>query len=461
VQCKEKKKPPLARGERVTLEIDGLNHAGEGVGHADGFTVFVPGAAPGDLVTAEVISVKPEYARAVPLNIERPSPQRVEPCCSYFGRCGGCRLQHIDYAEQLRLKRKIVAETLRRIGGLEIEVVPVLGMSEPWRYRNKYQAPVSAENGQVKIGLYEPRSHRVVELTQCAIQHPAGCRAINAARQALQELRIPAYDEQSRRGVVRHIIARTSFASGEVLLALVTYGWELPRAAQLVELLRRRVEKLAGIVQNINPHPGNVILGQEELTLWGRPYVVEKLGELSFRVSARSFFQVNPVQAQALYGLVRRLAGLTGRETVFDLYCGIGTIALHLAGGAAQVIGVESVSAAVEDARTNAALNGIDNAVFLVGRAEEEVPKLLHSGRRGGVVVLNPPRKGCAPELLDVVARALPERIIYISCNPATLARDLKILAEAGYPAREVHPVDMFPHTSHVELVALMSRVEK
>jgi 23S rRNA (uracil1939-C5)-methyltransferase len=455
---KEKSRLPLAPGERATLEIDGLNHAGEGVGHMNGFTVFVPGAAPGDLVAAEVISVKPGYARALPIRLERPSPRRVEPFCGYFGRCGGCRLQHIDYAEQLRLKRQIVAETLRRIGGLEVPVAPVLGMPDPRHYRNKYQAPVAAENGQVRVGLYEPRSHHVVELSQCPIQHPAGDQAVVAARQALQELRIPAYDEQRRRGVVRHVIARTSFATGEVLLALVTNGRELPRAARLVELLRRRVQNLAGIVQNINPRPGNVILGQEEITLWGRPYIVERLGELSFRVSTRSFFQVNPVQAEVLYGLVQRLAGLTGRETAFDLYCGIGTIALNLAGGAAQVIGVESVSAAVEDARANAALNGITNATFLVGRAEEKVPELLRAGRRAGVVVLNPPRKGCAPELLDVVARALPERIIYISCNPATLARDLKILAEAGYPAREVHPVDMFPHTSHVETIARIQR---
>lgn len=455
------RKPPVAVNDKLRLAITGLSHDGEGVGAVDGFTVFVPVTAPGDLAEVQVVSVRKNYARALPLSIVEHAQYRTAASCELYPQCGGCRLQHIEYNEQLRWKQSVVREALRRIGGQDVPVLPVLGMEEPWRYRNKAQVPVAKEDGRVAAGFFEKGSHRVVDLDECDIQHPACNKAVDAARSALQQLQIPVYDETSGLGAVRHILVRVSFASGKVLLTLVTAGRELPQAGRLVEMLLKRIENLAGIVQNVNPNPGNVILGRDNITLWGQPWLVEELGDLCFRISPHSFFQVNTLQAEVLYAKVLEYAGLTGKETVFDLYCGTGSIALYLSRKAARVVGVEELGAAVEDARFNADANGIDNAEFFAGRAEDLVPELLGKGYRADVVVLDPPRKGCAPSLLETVVRAKPERIVYVSCNPATLARDLKLLAEKGCRTAEVQPVDMFPHTSHVETVVLITRVDK
>ena len=438
--------------------VDGLSHDGEGIARPDGFTVFVPEAVPGDTVTAEVISVKPNYARALPLSIEKRSPDRVAPRCAHHRCCGGCPLQHLEYGAQLRFKEKLVRETLRRVGKIDAPVRPVLGMADPWRYRNKAQVPVASAEGRIISGFFEKRSHRVVDMQNCPLQHPAADRAVQTTRAAMEELRFPPYDEKTGRGLVRHMVVRVSHTLGEVLVTVVTNGPQLPGADELVRLLRVRVGNLAGIVQNINTRQDNVILGRDEITLWGRPYLVEKVGGLQFRVSTRSFFQVNTVQAETLYRQAESLAGLTGRETVYDLYCGTGTIGLYLAGKAGRVIGIEEVEAAVEDARLNARANGITNAQFMAGKAETLLPQLLESGPRPDVVVLDPPRKGCAATLLEALAQTAPARIVYISCNPATLARDLKILRERSYSVKEVQPVDMFPHTSHVECVIGMQR---
>ena len=454
------KSPPVRRGEIVITEITDLTHDGEGVGNAGGFTLFVPETAPGDRVEARVISVQKTYARALPLSILNYSKYRTEPRCRHFNRCGGCQLQHLQYGAQLHWKQKRVADTLRRLGQIEAPVRPVIGMAEPWAYRNKAQVPVAAENGRVVAGFYEKHSHQVVDMEACPIQHRSGSAAVEAARLALQDLGIEAYNEGTRRGVVRHILTRVSFATGELLLTLVTSRERLSRVSELTERLRTAIPALTGIVHNINPRPDNTVLGERELVLWGRPYLMEKLGGLTFHVSSRSFFQVNPAQTEALYEKALVYAGLTGRETVFDLYCGAGTIALYLARKAGQVIGVESVHEAVEDARVNALLNGIQNAHFYAGRAEEVVFRLIEEGCRADVMVVDPPRKGCATGLLHTMAAAAPRRIVYVSCNPATLARDLKILSTKGYDVIELQPVDMFPHTSHVECVTLMSRVK-
>jgi len=453
--------PPLRRGETVEVEITDLSHDGEGVGRVGGFTLFVPQTAPGDLVEARVISVQKTYARGLPLAVKRYSRLRVEPACRHFARCGGCRLQHLQYEAQLRLKQERVREVLRRLGQVEAPVLPVIGMADPWGYRNKAQVPVAAENGRLVAGFFEPRSHRVVDMDSCPIQHPAGNRVVQAAREALEELHIAPYDEKTHRGAVRHILSRASFSTGEVLLTLVTAQEKLPHAARLVEKLRTSLPGLVGIVQNINTGRGNTILGDREVTLWGRPYLVEALGGLTFHVSSRSFFQVNPKQTEVLYDKVLAYTGLTGTETVFDLYCGTGTIALYLARKTKTVIGVESAREAVRDARSNAKLNRINNALFFEGRAEEVVPRLLEEGYRADIIVVDPPRKGCEPSLLQTIIAAAPRRLVYVSCNPATLARDLQILEKSGYRTVEVQPVDMFPHTSHVECVTLMSKVEK
>ena len=455
-----KTKIPFSKGERVILEIVDLNHAGEGVGRFNGFTVFVPWTVPGDRVDAEIISLQKNYARALSRFLINPSPHRLEPPCPEHGLCGGCRLQHIQYSEQLHHKQQLVAGALKRLGGIDVPVQPTIGMTEPWQYRNKGQYPVGEAEGKLKIGFFQQRSHALVDVRRCSIQHPAADRTVAVAREIITELGIPIYNEKKHRGILRHLITRTSFSHGEVLLVLVTNGRALPSGDRLIKQLVEGVKDLVGIVQNMNARRGNVIAGTENLLLWGRDYVVEELGGLTFHISAGSFFQVNPHQAEVLFNLVRDYADLTGGETVLDLYCGSGAISLFLSSKAARVIGLESYAPAVEDAKKNAKLNGITNVEFHAGRAEEVMPALAKQGINGDVVVVDPPRKGCDEKLLDTLAAMQPPRIIYVSCNPATLARDLRYLTrtEPGYYPVIVQPIDLFPQTSHVETVVCLNR---
>ena len=455
---KQKKKAPVSIGDQIELQIVGLNHQGEGVGRFHSFTIFVPDTVPNDQVIARVISLQKNYARALPEKILKPSPFRIAPFCQHYGACGGCQLQHLAYQQQLQFKQNLVADTLKRIAQIEIPVHPTIGMANPWQYRNKAQVPVGVEAGIVQAGFYEKRSHKIVNLASCPIQHSANDETVKVVRQILQEMGISIYSEANHTGFVRQIMTRTSFATGDILLVLVTNGRRFPQADNFVQHAREKIKNLTGIVQNINTKRGNTILGPEEVTLWGNHYITEKIGLLQFKVSSRSFFQVNPLQTEKLYAKTKEYAALTGQETVFDLYCGIGTIALYLAAQAAKVIGVEIVEAAVKDARENAKLNHINNAEFHTGAAEAVVPKLLQQGYRADVVVVDPPRKGCDKTLLKTITIMQPKRIVYVSCNPATLARDLKYLNENGYKALEAQPVDMFPQTSHVECIALIQR---
>ncbi|NLX90525.1 MAG: 23S rRNA (uracil(1939)-C(5))-methyltransferase RlmD [Firmicutes bacterium] len=454
----KKEKPPVATGEIIQLQIDSLNHNGEGVGRISGYAVFVPGALPGELVQAKVISLQKNYCRALIESVTQTSPERLEPICDQYTACGGCQLLHLAYGEQLRLKQKTVEDALWRIGGLQIPVRPTIGMDEPWHYRNKAQVPVAVQNGEILAGFYEKRSHNIVNLKRCHLQHPDNDQVAHAVRRILGELKIPAYQENTHTGLVRHILARTSFSTGNILAVIITNGRTFPRKEEFVAGLRRAVPNITGIVQNINTRKGNTILGPEEIILWGQPWLMETLDGLQFIISPRSFFQVNPLQTEVLYRKAVEYAALTGSETVFDLYCGSGTISLFLARGACRVIGVESVEAAIKDARENAALNGITNVEFHAGPAEKIVPTLLKEGEKADVVVVDPPRKGCDAALLDTMAKMQPQRIVYVSCNPATLARDLKILHQKGYIPLEAQPVDMFPHTFHVECVVLITR---
>lgn len=447
---------PAAEGRPVTLTVEGLNHDGEGVARFEGLTIFVPGALPGDLVSARVISRKKAYARALVEEVLKPSPARVSPRCPHHGLCGGCRLQHLAYEEQLVYKKGLVEDALRRLGGMKVPVLPVIGMEAPWRYRNKAQVPVAWADGRVLAGFYQRRSHTVVDTETCPVQLLPNDEVIRAARRAIQRTGVPIYNEKDHTGTLRHVIARTSRASGETLIILVTKGRELPGKEELLKDLSAGTKNLVGIVQNVNPRRGNKIFGQEDITLWGRGYLEEKLGGLTFRISPQSFFQVNSSQAEILLEKVREYGQLTGEETVFDLYCGTGAIALYISRFARRVIGVESVAAAVEDARQNARLNGITNAEFILGRSEEAAPRLAKEGYAAHVVIVDPPRGGCRPELLETIITLNPEKVVYVSCNPATLARDLKYLAKGGYRAIEAQPVDMFPHTSHVETVVLL-----
>ncbi|MCW3489475.1 23S rRNA (uracil(1939)-C(5))-methyltransferase RlmD [Dethiobacter alkaliphilus] len=453
-----KKKPPVKKGQQVELEIHSLNHDGEGVGRYQGFTIFVPDAVPGDTVNAKVISVQKSYARALLQSVITSSPTRIAPSCEHAAQCGGCQLQHLQYEEQLKLKQNIVSDALKRIGGIDIHVLVTMGMQDPWRYRNKAQVPVGLENGTVRAGFYEKRSHNIIDLKCCHIQHPANDNVVQTVRNILQQLSVPVYREREHKGLVRHILARTSFTTEEVLVAIITNGRQLPKKQEVVQQLKDSIPNLCGIVQNINNRKGNTILGNEEFTLWGRPWLREQLGDLQFHVSARSFFQVNPLQTEVLYNKALEYANLSGTETVFDLYCGIGTISLFLARKAAKVVGVESVEAAVHDARENAKVNNIENAEFHTGTAETVVPRLFKQDYHADVVVVDPPRKGCDEKLLATIAAMRPQRVVYVSCNPATLARDLKYLQQNGYNPIEAQPVDMFPHTSHVETVVLLER---
>lgn len=451
---------PLERGQVVSVAVDGLGHSGEGVGRCQGLTVFVPGAVPGDLVEATISDVKKNYARAALRQVVKASPHRVAPPCPVVGECGGCPLQQIAYPAQLELKRQQVVDALCRLGKLEdVPVHPTLGMETPWHYRNKAQFPVGSGGGRVIAGFFAPGTHRIVDIEQCEIQHPLGIQIMQVVKDLAQRCHVPIYDERTHKGVLRHVLVRVGRHTGEAMAVLVTNGPAFPKGKRIAAELLERVPALVSVVQNINPERTNVVLGRENRVLAGRDHIIDKIGDLSFAISPVSFFQVNPVQTEVLYGKALEYADLTGGETVLDIYCGIGTISLFLARQAREVIGIEVVPPAVENARENAERNGIRNVRFICGDAAQEMPALAREGVRADVIVVDPPRKGCDRSVLEAMAAVGPKRIVYVSCNPASLARDLAILAELGYRTVEAQPVDMFPHTAHVETVVLMSRL--
>ena len=452
-------KAPVTIGQQLELTIENISHAGEGVAKYQGYTVFVPSSAPGDLVMAQIISAKKDYGRALITEIIQPG-NRTQPKCQWYDQCGGCNLQHLDYQQQLDIKTESVKTTLKRIGGIDPSIVmPTIG-TETWNYRNKLQAPVAMYNGQLTAGLYKPRSHELVPVTDCPIQHQENNALADQVAVIARETCVTPWDEKQLKGTLRHIVVRHSKASGQSLVALVVSKFEFPNRDKFLNRLRDSLVNLYCLVLNENPLPTNVILGDREQVIWGPGYITDRIGDLDFKISARSFWQVNPDGAFKIYSQSKEYANLTGKEIVMDIYCGTGSIGLFMANDVKRVIGIESNLSAVKDAQDNACLNNITNAEFHAGKAEDVMPKLVQAGQRADVIILDPPRKGCEASLLEAVAKAQPERIVYVSCNPATLARDLKLLAEKGYIAKEIQPVDMFPHTSHVETVVLMSRVK-
>src|SRR5690606_9029980 len=365
-------KQPVQTGQKVELTITGYSHSGEGVGKYEGFTLFVPFAVLGERVLAQVEAVKKNHGRARLVKVIRPSPERSAPPCGVFGKCGGCQLQHVSYAEQLRMKERQVRDSFFRIGRMEeVMIHPVIGMDHPWGYRNKAQVPFGMEGGKVVAGFYAPKSHRIVDTDACLIQHPLNDRVIRKVKQLARRLNTPIYDERNHCGILRHVMVRTGFHTGECMVVLVTNGENLPRRQQWVEELRREIPGLKSVVQNVNPRRTNVILGPENRLLWGRKVIYDRIGDVVFAISPNSFFQVNPVQTKVLYDQVAKYAALTGVETVIDAYCGIGTIALYLARRAKRVYGVDVVGAAIRDAKQNAALNGMGHVTFEEGAAEE------------------------------------------------------------------------------------------
>ncbi|SCZ05431.1 23S rRNA (uracil(1939)-C(5))-methyltransferase RlmD [Alkaliphilus peptidifermentans] len=449
----------LEKNKMYQIEILDLGHNGEGIGKIDGFTIFVEGGLPGDVVKVKTTIVKKSYAIGKLIKIIKPSGNRIDAVCPIAHECGGCQIMNMDYKAQLDIKKKRVEETIKRIGKIEVPVHDTLGMDKPFEYRNKAQFPVGMLDGKAIMGFYQKGSHQIVDTAYCHIQHPINETVVKLMKEYIHKYNITVYDEKTRKGLIRHVVTKVGYQTGEVMVIIITNGRNLPQQQELVKLLMDNIKGLKSVVQNINDKNTNIIFGQETITLHGENTIEDYIGPLKFKISAQSFFQVNPQQTKVLYEKALEYADLKGEETVFDIYCGIGTISLFLAEKAKKVYGVEVVEAAIEDAKTNATLNNITNAEFYVGEAEKIVPKLYEKGIKADVVVVDPPRKGCEETVLDTIANMEPERIVYVSCNPATLARDLAYLSEKGYKAVEVQPVDMFPHTAHVECVALIERV--
>lgn len=449
----------LAKNQCFEMTCDAFGQDAQGVCRHEGMAVFVPGLLPGERALVRIVKPEKRYAFGRVEKLLEKSPNRTEPFCPIYKRCGGCVCQHMTYEASLAFKRQQVQDLLRRVGGLSIEVPPVWGMAHPFGYRNKGAYPVAQTDGAPACGFFAPRSHDLVPLPEngCAIQGEDSAKATQAVLSWMRENSVPAYDEQTGRGLVRHIMTRST-TSGELMVVVVVTRADIPKASRLIELLRAAVPGLCSVCLSVNSRRTNVILGTDIRVLWGKAAMEDTLCGLRFSVSPLSFFQVNPQQTERLYGLALEYAGLTGAETVVDAYCGAGTISLLLAQKAKKVIGIEIVPEAIQNANENAARNGIANAEFHVGATEELLPKLVENGLRPDVIVLDPPRKGCDPAVLQAIIAAAPKRVVYVSCGAPTLARDAKLLTEGGYAAEKVQCVDMFCWTGAVETVMVMSQ---
>ena len=446
-------KPPIEKNEELELTIDSVTLEGAGVGRVDGFAVFVPGALTGERVRMHCIKVTSSYAIGKLMKVVEPSPHRIEPACPVYAKCGGCVFGHVTYAEELRIKERQVVDALTRLGGLQsVPIRPIIGMEEPERYRNKGAFPYGMTERGPAFGFYAPRSHRLVPVEDCMIEQAQVCKAIQAVKTWAERFHIPPYDETSGKGCLRHAVARVT-TSGELMAVVVTKG-ELPHRKELIEAL----SFADSVYWNRNDKNTNVIFGNSFTLLSGKPTLREELSDLAFDVSPRSFLQVNPIQTRKLYGAAIELLAPTAKETAADVYCGIGTISLLLARKAGKVVGIEVVPEAVENAKENAARNDIQNASFLCAPAEEALPKLVVSGQSIDCLTVDPPRKGCDTQVIDAILASGAKRMVYISCNPATLARDIKLLVAGGFKVQTVQPVDMFPRCGHVETVVLITR---
>ena len=448
------------KNDLVTLEIEDCGIDGEGIGKADGFTVFVKDAVIGDTVTAKIIKAKKNYGYGRLMEVLKPSPYRVEPKCEFARQCGGCQLQALSYDQQLVFKTNKVKGHLERIGGFtDIPMEPIIGMDELFHYRNKAQFPVGRnKEGKIVTGFYAGRTHNIIENRDCALGVAENKEVLDRVIAHMEKYGIEPYNEATGKGLVRHVLIRYGYFTKEVMVCLILNGNKILKEEQLVKSLCE-IPGMTSITINVNKKHSNVILGEEIRLLWGQEYITDRIGDISYQISPLSFYQVNPMQTQKLYAKALEYADLHGEETVWDLYCGIGTISLFLAQKAKFVRGVEIVPAAIENAKENAKLNGLENTEFFVGKAEEVLPReYKKNGVYADVIVVDPPRKGCDETLLETMIEMNPERIVYVSCDSATLARDLKYLCERGYELRKVCPVDQFGMTVHVETVVLLSQ---
>lgn len=453
----------MKKNEKIVVTIEDIGVNGEGIGKVDGYALFVKDALIGDTVEAVITKAKKNYGYAKMLKVLTPSPYRVEKRCPVARQCGGCQIQELSYEAQLDFKAKKVYGNLERIGGFRPEFLdtvmePICGMDDPFYYRNKAQFPIGTDkNGNIVTGFYAGRTHQIIPNMECALGVSVNQQILKMIVDFMNENNISAYDEATQRGLVRHVLIRYGFTTKEIMVCLVINGNKIPKSEELVRKLVE-IEGMTSITYSVNRENTNVIMGKEIGILWGQGYITDYIGNVKYQISPLSFFQVNPVQTEKLYGLALEYAGLEGNETVWDLYCGIGTISLFLAQKAKKVYGVEIVPQAIEDARNNARINGIENAEFFVGKAEEVLPEQYEKHSvYADVIVVDPPRKGCDETLLNTMVKMHPERIVYVSCDSATLARDLKYLCENGYELKKVRPVDQFPHTVHVETVCLLS----
>lgn len=466
----------MVKNQIVTITIEDIGNDGEGIGKYEGYTLFVKGAVIGDVAKVKVLKAKKTYGYAKVEELISTSPDRVTPKCPVAGRCGGCQLQHLSYERQLAYKTDKVKNCLIRIGGipeqqLEPMMEPIIGMEEPFYYRNKAQYPVGADKeGRPVMGFYAGHSHNIIDCTDCAIQEPVNAVILPVIKAFMEEKNISAYDEEAGKGLLRHVLTRVGFQTKEVMVCLIINGKKFPDAEMLAERVARAVENfktesadsyiLKSFCLNVNTEKTNVILGQEILPVYGENYITDYIGNIKYQISPLSFYQVNPQQTVKLYEKALEYAELSGNEIVWDLYCGIGTISLFLAQKAKQVYGVEIIPQAIDDAKVNSKLNNLGNAEFFVGAAEDVMPakyKESQGTMKADVICVDPPRKGCKESLLDTVAAMEPKRIVYVSCDPATLARDVKYLEEKGYELVKVCPVDQFAHTGHVETVVLLA----
>jgi len=457
------------KNDVVVIEITDMGVDGEGIGKVDGFTLFVKDALIGDVAEVKVMKAKKNYGYARLMKLVTPSPDRVEPACPVARQCGGCQIQALSYEKQLEFKNNKVRGNLIRIGGFEESFIdsimePIGGMKEPFHYRNKAQYPVGTDKeGNLIAGFYAGRTHQIISNLDCALGASVNKEILEKILAFMKKFKITAYDEETGKGLVRHILIREGFTTKEIMVCLVINGNKLPYSDELAKVLAK-IPGMTSITYSINKENTNVIMGKEIREIWGQTFITDYIGNVKYQISPLSFYQVNPVQTEVLYGQALEYAGLSGNETVWDVYCGIGTISLFLAQKAKKVYGVEIVPQAIEDAKKNAAINGFDNAEFFVGKAEDVLPQYYkdyakaHPGEnaRADVIVVDPPRKGCEESVLETMVNMQPERIVYVSCDSATLARDLKFLCGKGYELKKVRAVDMFPHTGHVETVCLL-----
>lgn len=451
----------VGKNKEYIFDIISQGYEGEGIAKIDNkYPIFIEGALKGEKVKVRIVKVNKNFAYGKLMEVLEASEERVNPPCAIYKRCGGCKLQHASYKAQLDFKWDRVKDCVSKIGKLDPSIVKYpLGMENPWRYRNKVQLPIGLINGEVKIGFFAPRSHDIIDMESCLIQDEIGDKVVKLTREWIEKFNIRPYNvdgEYDEKGIVRHIMIRRGFTTNEVMVVLVTNGEKLPHKEEFVDLMVKNIPGIKSVIQNINSKKTNVILGLESKTLWGEDTISDYIGDFRFNISPLSFFQVNPTQTEVLYGKALEYANLTGNEEVFDAYCGTGTITLFLSQKAKKVYGVEIIPQAIDNAWINAKENKVDNVEFFVGESEVVIPDLINKGVKADVVVVDPPRKGCDKKLLDAITNIDAKKIVYVSCDPSTLGRDLKVLEENGYKTLEVQPVDMFPNTAHIENVALL-----